>query len=122
MTHSQHKTRLVTGGLSGSTMLANDANIVNHFAENTTPFSKAVCVLGNRGYNVGSKKSWQCPAPDKGGFVLPSFYLYAQNGRVGAQSLGVWARSNPPDCPRQFRAPPPLTGGYQSKNRGGQHG
>ena len=77
--------------------------------------------IGGIGYNENSKKSWQCPAPEYGGFVLPSFNLYALNGRAGSQSLGVWVRSNPPDCPRQFRAPPPLTGGYQSKNRGGHH-
>lgn len=77
--------------------------------------------MNHLSYTTDSKKSWQCPAPEYGGFVLPSFNLCAQNEWVGSQSLGVWVRSNPPDCPRQFRAPPPLTGGIQSKNRGGHH-
>ena len=33
MTHDQHKTRLMKGGLSGNTILANDADIVNHLAD-----------------------------------------------------------------------------------------
>ena len=122
MTDHKHKTRLVTGGLSGTTILANDADIVNHFAENTTPFSKAVCGLGNRGYNANSLKSRLYPA-QLGGFVLPS-----NNGAMRAHkrsctrtTLGVWAIGNDPAV-RDGESTPTLTGGFQSQILGGQHG
>ena len=103
-------------GKNGSMIVANDSAIINHFCTDATGnliHAVDVCKIG---YNVGSKKPKQCPAPEYGGFVLPSFNLYARNGRVGSQALGVWARSNPPDCLRQFRAPPPFfIGGNQSK-------
>ena len=108
-------------GKSGLINVASDGAIINHFSADATGNLIHAMGVARIGYNGGSKKSWQCPAPEYGGFVLPSFNLYALNGRAGSQSLGVWVRSNPPDCPRQFRAPPPLTGGNQSKNRGGHH-
>ena len=122
MTHDQHKTRLMTGGLSGTTILANDADIINHFTENTTSFSKAVSVLGNRGYNATSLKSRLHPA-QLGGFVLPS-----DNGAMRSHmrsctrtALGVWAIGNDP-ADRDGESTPTLTGGFQSQILGGQHG
>ena len=122
MTHDQHKTRLMTGGLSGTTILANDADIVNHFAENTTSFSKAVCMLGNRGYNATSLKTWLYPA-QLGGFVLPSDNeaMRAHMRSCGRTALGVWAIGNDP-ADHVGESTPTLTGGFQSQNRGGQHG
>ena len=94
----------------------NDGVIINRFCTDATGNSIHAVDAARIGYNVGSKKPKQCPAPEYGGFVLPSFNLYARNGRVGSQALGVWARSNPPDCLRQFRAPPPFfKGGSKSK-------
>ena len=122
MTHDQHKTRLVTGGLSGTTILANDADIINHFTENTTSFSKAVSVLGNRGYNATSLKTWLYPA-QLGGFVLPSDNeaMRAHMRSCGRTALGVWAIGNDP-ADHVGESTPTLTGGFQSQNRGGQHG
>ena len=37
MTHHQHKTRLVTGGLSGSNNVKKDTDIVNHFIRKINP-------------------------------------------------------------------------------------
>ena len=123
MTHDQHKTRLVTGGLSGTTILANDADIVNHFAENTTSFSKAVCVLGNRGYNAISLKNWQCTAPDKGGFVLPSNSgaMRSHMRSCTRTALGVLASGNAPAV-HDGESTPAFIGGFQFSKTGGQHG
>ena len=123
MTHAQNKTRLVTGGLSGSSNVKKDTDIVNHFAENTTPFSKAVCVLGNRGYNATSLKYRQCPAPDKGGFVLPSDNeaMRAHMRSCGRTALGVWAIGNDPAV-LYGESTPTFNGGIQFSNTGGQHG
>lgn len=122
MTHDQHKARLMTGGLSGTAILENDADIINHFTENTTSFSKAVSVLGNRGYNAISLKSRLHPA-QLGGFVLPS-----NNGAMRSHmrsctrtALGVWAIGNDPAV-RDGESTPTLTGGFQSQILGGQHG
>ena len=121
MTHSQHKTRLMTGGLSGTTILANDADIINHFTENTTSFSKAVSVLGNRGYNATSLKNWQHPAT-----VSRFIYTPNQGKRVSTYThirtpLGVWAIGNDPAD--QFgESTPTLNGGFQFSKTGGQHG
>ena len=122
MTHDQHKTRLMTGGLSGTTILANDADIINHFTENTTSFSKAVSVLGNRGYNATSLKTWLYPA-QLGGFVLPSDNeaMRAHMRSCGRTALGVWAIGNDP-ADRVGESTPTLNGGFQSQNHGGQHG
>ena len=122
MTHDQHKTRLMTGGLSGTTILANDADIIKHFTENTTSFSKAVSVLGNRGYNATSLKTWLYPA-QLGGFVLPSDNeaMRAHMRSCGRTALGVWAIGNDP-ADHVGESTPTLTGGFQSQNRGGQHG
>ena len=122
MTHSQHKTRLMTGGLSGTTILANDADIINHFTENTTSFSKAVSVLGNRGYNATSLKTWLYPA-QLGGFVLPSDNeaMRAHMRSCGRTALGVLASGNAPAV-RDGESTPTLTGGFQSQILGGQHG
>ncbi len=122
MTHDQHKTRLMTGGLSGSNNVKKDADIVNHFAENTTSFSKAVSVLGNRGYNATSLKTWLYPA-QLGGFVLPSDNeaMRAHMRSCGRTALGVWAIGNDP-ADRVGESTPTLNGGFQSQNHGGQHG
>ena len=122
MTHDQHKTRLMTGGLSGTTILANDADIINHFTENTTSFSKAVSVLGNRGYNATSLKTWLYPA-QLGGFVLPSDNeaMRAHMRSCGRTALGVWAIGNDPAD--QFgESTPAFIGGLSISKTGGQHG
>ena len=122
MTHDQHKTRLMTGGLSGTTILANDADIINHFTENTTSFSKAVSVLGNRGYNATSLKTWLYPA-QLGGFVLPSDNeaMRAHMRSCGRTALGVWAIGNDP-ADLYGESTPTFNGGIQFSNTGGQHG
>ena len=122
MTHDQHKTRLFTGGLSGSTDIANGADIVNHFTENATPFSKAMCTLENRGYNANSLKSWLHPA-QLGGFVLPSNIgaMRAQLRSCTRTALGVLASGNAPAV-HDGESTPTLIGGFQFSNHGGQHG
>ncbi len=121
MTHSQHKTRLVTGGLSGSNNVKKDTDIVNHFTENTTSFSKAVSVLGNRGYNATSLKNWQHPAT-----VSRFIYTPNQGKRVSTYThirtpLGVWAIGNDPAD--QFgESTPAFIGGLSISKTGGQHG
>ena len=110
------------GASSGLSNIANDKRIINHFGADATGNLIHAMGVARIGYNGGSKKPMQCPAPEYGGFVLPSFNLYAQNRRVGSQSLGVWARSNPPDCHWQFRAPPPfLMVAINLKTNGGHH-
>ena len=119
MTHRQHKTRLVTGGLgktNGATDIVNDAKIIDHFYLNSKAYLGLEC-----GYNAGSKKPKQCPAPDNGGFVVPSFYPYAQNVRVDMQSLGVWVRSNPPAVLCSLEHPRLLLAVFNLKTQGGHH-
>ena len=122
MTHDQHKTRLFTGGLSGSNNIANDNDIVNHFTENATAFSKAACASGNRGYNAISLKSRLYPA-QLGGFVLPSNIgaMRAHLRSCARTALGVLASGNAPAV-RDGESTPTLTGGFQSQILGGQHG
>lgn len=166
MTNHQHKTHLATGGLAktnGTTILANDGQIINHFepqADRFLPSIKRACALvirplkplkplkktplkplekkplrplkplkkpeqkaNWRGYNATSLKTWQYAAPDNGGFVLPS-----DNGAMRSHmrsctrtALGVWAIGNDP-ADHVGESTPTLTGGFQSQNRGGQHG
>ena len=120
MTHSQHKTRLVTGGLgktNGATDIANDAKIIDHFYLNSKAYLGLEC-----GYNAISLKTRLYPA-QLGGFVLPS-----NNGAMRAHkrsctrtTLGVLAIGNDP-ADRVGESTPTLTGGFQSQNHGGQHG
>lgn len=164
MTHSQHKTRLATGGLSGTSILANDADIVNHFIQKINPCAPRanphkglnLCISGVRkqggfwinlmgvfdsrdiqalrplkkrkqtekpcGYNANSLKTWLYPA-QLGGFVLPSDNeaMRAHMRSCGRTALGVWAIGNDP-ADHVGESTPTLTGGFQSQNRGGQHG
>ena len=138
MTNHKTQTRLVTGGLSGTTDIANDRKIINHFeppADGFLPSIKRACALvirplkplkplkktplkplekkplrplkplkkpeqkaNWRGYNATSLKTWLYPAPDNGGFVLPS-----DNGAMRSHmrsctrtALGVLASGNAP--------------------------
>ena len=75
----------------------------------------------NLRYNLISKNHKQCPAPDNGGFVVPSFYPYAQNVRVDMQSLGVWVRSNPPAVLCSLEHPRLLLAVFNLKTQGGHH-
>ena len=121
MTHSQHKTRLVTGGLgktNGATDIANDAKIIDHFYLNSKAYLGLEC-----GYNAISLKYRQCPAPDKGGFVLPSDNeaMRAHMRSCGRTALGVWAIGNDPAV-LYGESTPTFNGGIQFSNTGGQHG
>ena len=121
MTHSQHKTRLVTGGLgktNGATDIANDAKIIDHFYLNSKAYLGLEC-----GYNAISLKNWQCTAPDKGGFVLPSNSgaMRSHMRSCTRTALGVLASGNAPAD--QFgESTPTLNGGFQFSKTGGQHG
>lgn len=119
MTHTQNKTRLVTGGLAnpiGSVILANDDEIIDQLYLQGKRYLPVIV-----GYNSTSLKTWLYPA-QLGGFVLPS-----NNGAMRAHmcsctrtTLGVWAIGNDP-ADHVGESTPTLTGGFQSQNRGGHH-
>ena len=161
MTHHKAQSPLV-GGESGTTILANDEQIINHFepqAGGFLPSIKRACALvirplkplkplkktplkplekkplrplkplkkpeqkaNWRGYNATSLKTWLYPA-QLGGFVLPSDNeaMRAHMRSCGRTALGVWAIGNDP-ADHVGESTPTLTGGFQSQNRGGQHG
>ena len=103
-------------GKSGLINVASDGSIINQLARMQQGDLNHAVGVARIGYNGGSKKPKQYPRTETRVFLYPhKFNHYALNARGGSQSLGVWARSNPPDCLRQFRAPPPLHGGNQSK-------
>ena len=121
MTHDQHKTRLVTGGLgktNGATDIANDAKIIDHFYLNSKAYLGLEC-----GYNAISLKYRLYPTAVLGGFVLPLNYrvMRAYNRATCTRtSLGVLVSGNAP-ADQFSESTPTQTGDFQSQKTGGHH-
>ena len=92
MTHDQHKTRLVEGGLSGSSNVANDAQIIDHFYLNSKAYLGPEC-----GYNGRSYKPKQYPRTESVFFNAPNHAGLFAHTRTGAcTSLGDAGSGNAP--------------------------